>query len=320
MGATRSPSLWNNLLALFPNSTALQVLNPETGELNWQLGPPLPPPDPTTKLGEDEDPSSLMYATQRILARPLRSGSSLLCLRGDGAVISVTVDHLARRLAKLETPLRDDLYSARPVIVGAKLWACSRRGYLCETSLENGQVLSSQTLSGPSRLLVTADLLGFADRILITSEDGTLFSIKAGAPKESWRLSWTASSVFSRDGEMLFAPLRAGNDQCLVTTAHDLHCVGADKGELRWRLRVPQGISQRPYCLSLNTSDGQAPPPRKIYVTTDDAHLLEISAVDGALLRTWNLPGPASSEPIADEEDVFVAFKDGTVRCYPLKP
>ena len=318
LGSTSNPFQWNNLLLLFPNSSCLQALNPDSGELVWQLGPPFPP-IAQAEAQRGGTPS----VTQRILARPLRLGNRILCLRGDGSLVEVNAENRTNILMKLESPLSDDVFVTRPAILGGRLWACSRRGYLQEVNLESTEVSQAQVLqTAPprSRATISADLTVFQDRLLIASEEGTIFSLRPSQPTENWKISLLRNSedAFSSRGALLFVPLHAGPDQCLLTSRQELRCLGTEKGETRWSLSLPQGISSRPYCRQIATPEGGTLPPKDIFVTTEDSRLLQVSTSDGSLQRTWNLPCPSWAHPLADEQDVFVALTDGTVLCFPL--
>lgn len=122
------------------------------------------------------------------------------------------------------------------------------------------------------------------------------------------KLAWR--TYISMDGRRdTIYSVQHASDLLLVQTRSGLVCaVEAETGRARWQTRVG-----RPYHVSVRLGFNL----RAIYVVNDQT-LYVLDRETGALIWDFDMPSAVTTAPVADNEQVFLSLRGGTVSAYAL--
>jgi len=122
------------------------------------------------------------------------------------------------------------------------------------------------------------------------------------------KLGWRTYVPMDGRRDSIFSVQNAG-DLLLVQTRSGLVCaVETETGRVRWQARLG-----RPYRVSVRLGyNSQA-----VYVVNDQT-LYVLDRNTGALLWDFDMPSAATTAPVADEAQVFLSLRGGTVSAYAI--
>jgi outer membrane protein assembly factor BamB len=156
---------------------------------------------------------------------------------------------------------------------------------------------------------VWADLALADDVLYVGTDGGRLHALAARTGKPLWE--------FRAGGAIRARPTVAAGDAFVRADDGFLYKVNATTGAQRWRVRVEPPVerlaagkegSRHDYRASAATLAGG-----RLYLGTDDGHVLALDPVTGA--RLWDFPanGAVASTPAVDAERVYFGSFDGHV-------
>jgi outer membrane protein assembly factor BamB len=120
------------------------------------------------------------------------------------------------------------------------------------------------------------------------------------------KLAWRTYVSVDGSRDAIYSIQNAG-DILLVQTRSGLVCaVEAETGRVRWQARVG-----RPYHVSVRLGYNS----RGVFVVNDQT-LYVLDGDTGALLFDWDMPSAVTTAPVADDEQLFLSLRGGTVSAY----
>ena len=156
---------------------------------------------------------------------------------------------------------------------------------------------------------VWADL-AFADGVLYAAaDDGHLYALAAGTGRPLW--------TFLAGGALRARPTIAGGDVFLQADDGFLYRLNAATGQQRWRVRLQPPVERLPSSKEGSRYDFRASAVTladgRLYVGTDDGHLLAVKPEDGSRVWTFSAYGSVVSAPIVESGRVYFGSFDGHV-------
>lgn len=306
LGALSTPVKWNDQVLLVPNSSVLQALDESTGEVAWQL--------PFISKNPRYPESTTIYSG---FNPPLTSPNEVLWLDTLGRLWSLNASHQLRVVADFRSAIGDSSrFLSQPTLVNTALVACSQRGTLTSVNLKTAKSsllgsLSQQASGLTGKLSITTHPQAIGNRLIIASEDGTLFGHSIGDPKGSWVKTFgRGSDTFSPSGELLFSPLllsdQTANPGIVVARRNRIERVNSERGDRIWSIPLKESLLYPPVL-----------GPNQTIVAATSSELL-IMSWNGAILKRASIPAGLCSAPLVINEAIYLAFTDSTVSRYDL--
>jgi outer membrane protein assembly factor BamB len=156
---------------------------------------------------------------------------------------------------------------------------------------------------------VWADLAFVGGVLYVAVDDGHLYALAATTGKPLW--------TFLAGGALRARPTIAGGDVFVQADDGFLYRLNATTGEQRWRVRLQAAVERLPPSKDGSRYDDRASAVTladgRLYVGTDDGHLLALNPADGS--HIWNFPanGSVVGTPVVASGRVYVGSFDGHV-------
>ncbi|HEV3455804.1 MAG TPA: PQQ-binding-like beta-propeller repeat protein [Thermoanaerobaculia bacterium] len=156
---------------------------------------------------------------------------------------------------------------------------------------------------------VWADL-AFADGVLYAAaDDGHLYALGARTGKPLW--------TFLAGGAVRARPAIADGDVFVQADDGFLYRLSATSGKERWRVRLQPAVERLPSSKDGSRYDFRASAATladgRLYVGTDDGHLLALNPADGSRIWTFPANGSVVSTPVVASGRVYFGSFDGHV-------
>ncbi len=309
LGALSAPVRWNSQLLVLPNSSSIQGLDELTGEVAWRI--------PFVSKSVRDLETGPSYSG---FNAPLTSPSELLWLETSGQLWSLNGDHQLRVVGNFRQSSTDSSrFLGQPTISNGLLVACSQRGTLTSVNLKNGTPsllgsLRSQVTGLSGKLSVTTSPISVGSRLILASEDGTVFGYWPGFKNQSWvRTFGLGTETFSVAGELLFRPLvlrvveSEKNPGIVVALRHRIERLNSDKGDRIWSIGLKDSLLYPP---SLG-------PNQSIVVTTSEELL--ILNWDGAIVQRAPITNGLAAPALLVDGAIILAYKDGRICRYHFR-
>ena len=154
---------------------------------------------------------------------------------------------------------------------------------------------------------VTGDPLIVGDRVYVGTHSGRLVALKLGNGERLWTV-----------GEGPLSPVwPAGGSLFLISDKNELIRLNAEDGTQVWRQKLPFFVKERPRRKAeIHAHHGPVIAGGQLVVASNDGLIRFFDPASGALIRTVEVPGGATTNPVVAGRTLYVVSTKGQLHAF----